>query len=305
VLEAEVRRLLASRKASALVQNFATQWLQIRELPSHRADRKRFPRFDDELRAAMGKETEMFFEAVMREDLSVLTLLDADFTFLNERLARHYGIEGVEGPQFRKVALEGGVRGGVLTQASVLTMTSNPPAPRRSSAGAGCWSSCWARRRPRRRRACPSSRSAPRAIPPRRCASASSSTAPTPPAPVCHKKMDPLGFGLENFDAVGAWRAQEDEAPVDATGVLPGGQTFTGPAQLKAVLKGRQKQFRRSLVTKLFTYALGRGPEPGDRPAIDDICAEVAAKGDRFSALILGIANSEPFRKRRGPEAVK
>jgi hypothetical protein len=302
VLEAEARRLLANGKAKALVQNFATQWLQIRNLAGHRADRKRFPGFDDELRTAMARETELFFEAVMREDLSVRTFIDADFTFLNQRLARHYGIEGVEGSDFRKVALKGGMRGGVLTQASVLTVTSNPT--RTSPVKRGRWvlEQLLGTPPPPPPPGVPELKTPDKSEHPTSVRQRLELHRSDPACAACHKKMDPLGFGLENFDAVGVWRDQEAEAPVDATGVLPNGQRFHGPAELKAVLLTKEKQFRRSLATKLLTYALGRGTEPYDRAAIDEICEKVAGNGDRFSSMILAIVKSDPFQKRRGPE---
>jgi hypothetical protein len=303
VLEAEVRRMLASPRAGALVRNFGDQWLQIRNLTGHRADRKRFPKFDDDLRAAMTRETELFFEAVMREDLSVRTFLDADFTFLNDRLARHYGIAGVEGPRFRKVKLEDGVRGGVLTQGSVLTVTSNPT--RTSPVKRGRWvlEQLLGTPPPPPPPGVPELKEKSQGDHPTSLRQRLELHRTDPACAACHQKMDPLGFGLENFDPVGGWRDSEEDhaAPIDATGVLPGGQRFSGPVQLKAILVGKEKQFRRSLVTKLLTYALGRGTESTDRDAIDEICDRVARGGDRFSSLVLGIVASDPFRKRAAP----
>ncbi len=303
VLGAQVKRMLQDRKAHALVENFATQWLQVRNLSSIRPSRRRFPGFDDNLRASMMKETELFFEAVMREDLPLGTFLEADFTYLNERLARHYGIDGVEGSEFRRVSTAGTPRGGVLTQASVLTVTSNPT--RTSPVKRGKW-----------------------------VLEQLFGTPPPPPPPgvpdliedtkkkqlagtmrqqleqhradpncaVCHRKMDPLGFGLENFDAVGGWRTEEDESgtPVDSSGVLPNGQSFRGPTELKAVLKTKEAAFRRSFAQKMLTYATGRGTEPFDRAAIDDIADRTLEAGDSFSSLVLAIVTSDPFLKRRG-----
>jgi mono/diheme cytochrome c family protein len=260
-LDKQVARMLRDRKAQSLVENFADQWLQIRNLKNVNPDRTRFPTFDEALRTAMQKETELFFEAVIREDRSVLDLIDADFTFLNERLARHYGIPGVKGEAFQRVALKDGIRGGLLTQASILTVTSNPT--RTSPVKRGKWIleqvlgapppppppdvpilkddrdgplKGSLRQRMEQHRANPS------------CAS-------------CHSRMDPLGFGFENFDAIGAWREKDGEYAVDASGVLPSGQTFQGPKALKAILKAKDKDFCRALTEKLLTYALGRGVE--------------------------------------------
>lgn len=303
ILDAEVRRMLLDPRAKALVDNFAMQWLQIRRLTSAKPDKKKFPSFDGDLRDAMLKETSLFFEEVMREDLSILTFLDADFTFLNDRLARHYGIDGVEGSAFRRVSLPNHNRGGLLTQASVLTVTSNPS--RTSPVKRGRW-----------------------------VLEQLLGTPPPPPPPevpelkaplgkkgllsagtlrqlmethranagcaVCHKKMDPLGFGLENFDAVGAWRSQDADVAIDASGVLPDGKSFDGPVALKAVLIAKQDQFRRTLARRMLTYALGRGTERFDRPAIETISRDVAANHDSFVHLVTAIVKSDPFQKQRG-----
>jgi hypothetical protein len=302
VIEEQVRRMLADDKASALVDNFATQWLQIRNLSGHRANRRQFPGFDDSLKSAMLKESELFFEAVMREDLSVLTFIDADFTFLNDALARHYGIDGVEGARFRKVSLTDGLRGGVLTQASVLTVTSNPT--RTSPVKRGRWvlEQLLGTPPPPPPPGVPELKEKEKHDKPTSLRARLEQHRADPNCAVCHKKMDPLGFGLENFDAVGAYRTHDDDLPIDPSGVLPNGQTFSGPSELKAVLKAKQSQFRRSLVSKMLTYALGRGAEPYDRPAIDDIAEQMVRNDSRFSSMIIGIVNSDPFRKRRTKE---
>ncbi len=296
-LEKQVVRMLADPKSKALVENFADQWLQIRNLKTVNPDRERFPTFDDALRGAMMRETEMFFGAIIHEDRSVLDLIDADFTFVNERLAKHYGITGVSGDAFRRVALKDGQRGGILTQASVLTVTSNPT--RTSPVKRGKWIleqilgtppppppadvpeldaqaklSGSLRQRMEQHRANPS------------CAS-------------CHARMDPLGFGFENFDAIGAWRTTDSGAPVDSSGVLPSGQTFRGPKELKAILKARDKEFARCLAEKLLTYALGRGVEYLDTCALDKIVDGTAKDEFRFSRLVLEIVKSDPFQKRK------
>jgi hypothetical protein len=236
----------------------------------------------------------------MHEDRSVLEFIDSDWTFLNERLAKHYGIDGVKGEEFRKVKLPDGRRGGVLTQASVLTVTSNPT--RTSPVKRGKW-----------------------------ILENILGTPPPPPPPgveelkddkevmlkgslrqrmeqhrvnpncaTCHARMDPLGFGFENFDAVGAWRDKDGKFDVDPAGVLPGGESFKGPAELRKILLQRKQDFARTLSDRLLTYALGRGLERTDRCFVDDITKTLAQNGYRFSALVLEIVKSDPFLKRRG-----
>ncbi|HEV3338900.1 MAG TPA: DUF1592 domain-containing protein [Pirellulales bacterium] len=297
-LDKQVARMLKDPKSRALVDNFATQWLEIRRLQNVTPDAKLFPAFDDELRQAMLEETKRFFAAIIEEDRGVLDLLDADFTFLNERLAKHYRIPGVTGPEFRRVKLDDPDRGGLVTQASVLTATSNPT--RTSPVKRGKWilevlldmpppppppnasdlkdegqvvASGSLRQRMEQHRANPS------------CAS-------------CHTLMDPLGFGLENFDAVGGWRDREGPFAIDASGELPDGSAFKGPRELKAILKQKKDDFVRCLSAKMLTYALGRGLEAYDRCAVDDISAAVAQGDYKFSALIHAIVSSDPFQKR-------
>jgi hypothetical protein len=299
-LDAEVQRMLKDRKARALVKNFAGQWLQTRNLANASPNPKQFPTFTRKLRADMVRETEMFFEAVMREDRSILDFLDSDFTFLNERLARHYGIAEVKGNDFRRVKLAAGPRGGVLTQASVLTVTSNPT--RTSPVQRGKWIlenflndpppppppeagelsedkrevlSGSLRQRMEKHRAKPM------------CAS-------------CHQRMDPLGFGLENFDAIGGWRTRDGAFPIDSSGTLPTGKSFKGPRELKAILLGMKDKFARCLAEKLLTYALGRGLEYYDRCAVERIARDLAQKQYRFTSLVLGVVHSDPFQLRRG-----
>jgi hypothetical protein len=304
-LEAQVRRMLRDPKAHALVENFAGQWLQLRNLQTMTPNPAQFPTFNDALRIAMLRETELFFEAVVREDRSILDFLNADFTFLNERLARHYGVAGVKGEQFRRVKLTGGVRGGVLTQASILTITSNPT--RTSPVKRGKW-----------------------------ILENILGTPPPPPPPnvpelsddrnvvlsgslrqrmekhrsntlcaSCHQRMDPLGFGFENFDAVGAWRDRDGNFAIDPSGTLPGGQSFKGPRELKTILKGRAPEFSRCLAEKLLTYAMGRGLEYYDRCAVDKIVQAQAAAHYKFTSLVIDVVKSEPFQMRRGKKGGK
>jgi hypothetical protein len=299
-LEAQVRRLLGDDKARALVENFAGQWLQLRNLKDFAPDPGLFPGFDDNLRQAMRRETELFFAHVMREDRGVLEFLDADYTFLNERLAKHYGIAGVAGEEFRRVELKDRNRGGLLTQASVLSVTSNPT--RTSPVKRGKWILENILGTP--------PKDPPPGVPELKEGEQAQLTGSlrqrmeqhraNPNCAVCHQSMDALGFGFENFDAIGAWRTREGKHAIDPSGTLPNGQTFKGPAELKALLKARGDAFARCLADKLLTYALGRGTERTDRIFVAEISREAAGEKYRFSSLVIGIVKSDPFQKRRG-----
>jgi hypothetical protein len=298
-LARQVRRMLRDPKARVLAENFAGQWLQTRGLKEFTPDPVRFPEFDEVLRAAMIRETELFFDAVMREDRSVLDFLDADFTFVNDRLARHYGIAGVSGSEFRRVSLAGTPRRGVITHGSVLAVTSNPT--RTSPVKRGRW-------------LLENVLGAPPPSPPpgvEQLTEAHDTAGPTlrerleqhradPKCAACHAGMDPLGFGLESFDAVGAMRTHDDGRPVDTVGVLPDGRTFDRPEGLRAVLLERRAAFARCLTEKMLTYALGRGLDRGDRRAVADIVRKLAANDCRFSALVLAVVHSDPFQNRTG-----
>ena len=301
-LRAQVQRLLADQRSSALTENFAGQWLELRNLSRASPDPDLFPEFDDELRKAMRRETELFFDSMLREDRPALDFLDADYTFLNERLARHYGIEGVRGKQFRRVQVDGNKRGGILSQASVLTVASYPT--RTSPVLRGIWvldnilnapapppatgfpelaedevgKNGTLRQQLEKHRADPS------------CA-------------VCHNRIDNLGFGLENYDPIGRWRTLDGKWPVDSAGELPGGYKFESPGELKKILRETEgDMFVRGLIEKMLTYALGRGVERYDTPAIEQIRERMAQHNYRFSSLIDGIVTSVPFRMRRGEE---
>lgn len=298
VLEAQARRMLADPRSRSLVSNFAGQWLHLRNLDSITPDLRQFPDFDDNLRQAFRRETELLFEGVLREDRRVLDLLKTDHAFLNERLAKHYAIPHVYGSRFRRVDLgDDGGRGGLLRQGSVLTVTSY--ANRTSPVIRGKWI----------------------------LENLLGTPPPPPPANVptlkdntisaslsvrerlaehraniacsgCHTLMDPPGFALENFDAVGRWRDFEEGRPVDATGGLPDGSTFLGVTGLERGLLKRPEIFVGTLAEKLLTFALGRGVGPGDAPAVREIVREARGTGYRFSSLIVGIATSTPFRMR-------
>ena len=300
-LENQVKRMLQDRKAHALVENFADQWLQIRNLAAASPDRDAFPQFDDDLRASMVAETEMFFENVMREDRSVLEFLDADYSFMNGPLAKLYGIQGVTGNEFRRVSLKGSGRGGLLTEASILTLTSNPT--RTSPVKRGKWvleNILGAPPPP-----------APPNVPPLKEGHDAVAGATLrqrmeqhrtdPVCASCHAKMDPIGFGFENFDAIGRWRAMDGGLLLDTSGSFADGESFKGVADLKAILlKSKREQFARCLSEKMLTYALGRGLEHYDRCAVDDIAKSLAKNHYRFLALITAVVKSTPFETRRG-----
>ena len=300
VLTAQVRRMLKDPKSDGLVENFGGQWLQLKNMDVVKPDPERFPEFDESLRQSMRKETELFFANMIREDRSVLDFLDADYTFLNERLARFYGVAGVTGPEFRKVDMSGTQRGGgLLAQSSVLTVSSY--ATRTSPVLRGKW-------------VLENILNAPPPPPPPNVPALDDTKIgasmtirqqmeahrANPVCASCHSRMDPLGFGLENLNAIGAWRDVDGKFPIDPSGALPGGKTFQGPGELKAILKTQPDAFVQSLTEKMLTYALGRGIERYDKPVLAAIQAKMKSDGYRFSDLVLGIATSVPFQTREG-----
>ena len=304
ILEKQVLRMLADdRIQTGLVENFAGQWLQVRNLASATPDADVFPEFSDSLRTAMAAETNLFFESIIRDDRNILDLLDADFTYLNEELARHYNIDGITGDQFRLVLLDDARRGGVLTQASFLTITSNPT--RTSPVKRGKW-------------VMEQILGTPPPLPPANVPpleeeeSAVDPTAPLrkkmeqhradPNCSVCHVKMDAIGFAFENFDATGQWREKDGRFDIEPAGALPDGRAFADAIDLKGILLEDSDQFTRNLARQMLTYALGRGLEFYDRCAIDDIVAEVQSQNYRFSSLVLAIVQSDPFQRRRAAE---
>jgi len=306
-LDRQVRHMLGDAKSRALVENFAGQWLQLRKLDLASPDKSQFPAFDQDLRHAMRTESERFFEAIVREDRSVLEFLDADYTFVNARLARHYGLEGIEGDQFRRVTLPSGggqgtafARGGVLAQAAMLTVTSNPS--RTSPVKRGKWilENILGTPPPDPPANVPMLQDDAKAVAAGTLRQRMEQHRKDPNCAVCHKEMDALGFALENFDAVGAWRTKDGSFPIDAAAQLPDGRAFNGPRELKAALRGSKDLFARCLAEKLLTYAIGRGIEACDRPALDEI-VNAARRGDyKFSALVQGIVHSDPFQQRLG-----
>lgn len=316
-LEAQVKRMMNDPKAYSLVENFAAQWLHLRLLKNVTPDGKLFPEFDENLRSAMARETELFFDAIMKEDHSLLDIIDSDFSFMNERLARHYGIgdtngnrvsqkakgkagQPIRGNQFVRVKFADDERGGILTHASILTVTSNPT--RTSPVKRGRW-----------------------------VLEQILGTPPPPPPPNvpeleekgelkgtlrermeqhrkkascanCHARMDPMGFAFENYNALGKFRMKDGDFPIDPSGTLPGGQTFKGPKELKQILLGKKELFSRALTEKMLTYAIGRGLEYYDKPAVDGIVTALAKNDFRFSTLMVEITKSDPFRMRRGKD---
>jgi hypothetical protein len=298
-LEQQVQRMLRDPKARALVENFGDQWLQLRLLATINPDSERFPTFDEDLRKAMLEESRQFFTSVIQDDRSVLDFLDSDDAFVNERLARHYGIAGVKGEEFRRVKLTDDRRGGLLGQASILMVTSNPT--RTSPVKRGKWilEQILGTPPPPPPPNVPELKEDKEVVLTGTLRQRMEQHRANPDCATCHGKMDPLGFGLENFDAIGAWRDQDGRFPVDASGVLPGGGSFVGPKELKAILKERHADFARCLTEKLLTFALGRGLDYYDKCAIDKIVAALAENDFKFSTLVLGIVTSDPFQKRR------
>lgn len=301
VLETQVKRMLRDDKAQALVDNFAEQWLQLRVLNEITPDPEKFPEFTPALRNDMKEETKRLFAHVMHEDLSLLVLLDAPYSFMNARLAKHYGLPEIKGDEFQKVSLEGTVRAGLLTHGSVMTMTSNPD--RTSPVKRGKW-------------IMEVVLNTPPPPPPPNVPELEATKAPegstlreqlqlhrtNASCASCHRVMDELGFGLENFDAIGRYRESDGAHPLDTSGELPGGKQFRGPQELAAVLKQRDLDFGRSVIEKMLTYALGRPVEYYDRCTQNTILEQLKANDFRFSALVTAITRSEVFRMRRGEE---
>ena len=299
VLDAQVKRMLADPRSAAIADNFAGQWLELRNLDTVKPDPQKFPEWNSELRDAMRTETRLFFDHMLRENRPMGEFLDARYTFLNERLAKFYGIAGVKGPEFRRVDLTTDQRGGILSQASVLTVSSyptrtsvvirgkyilnnilgSPPpppppdVPPLDEAAVGATASLRQQMEKHRANAM--------------CAS-------------CHDKMDALGFGLENYDGIGKWRTMDGKFPVDATGTLPNGKTFATPAEMRSVMQSQLPEFAHCLMEKMLTYALGRGLGPNDSRTVDGITQNLEADGYPFQTLIYDIVHSLPFQSRRG-----
>ena len=305
VLKAQVARMLADPRARSLTENFAGQWLYLRKLDYQRPDRRIFPDFDERLRAAMKTETEMFFTGIVQENRSIVDFLDADYTYLNQRLAEHYGVPGVYGTAFRKVQLDPAVhRGGLLGQGSILTVTSYNN--RTSVVLRGKW-------------VLENILAAPPPAPPPNIPSLNEVKngkmmtvreqmemhRSNPVCASCHTKMEPFGFSLENFNAIGAWRTSEIGKPIDVSAVMPDGTKFAGPSGangLTGILLSRKDQFADAFTERLMTYALGRGLEGYDMPAVRNVRYAAAKDNYRMQTIILGIVQSVPFAMRRTPQ---
>jgi hypothetical protein len=299
VLEQQVRRMLADPRARALVDNFASQWLLLRNLKNHIPNPGDFPNFDNELRDGFRTETELFFQSIVREDRSILDLLNADYSFVNERLARHYGIPNVYGSHFRRVRVQQEERRGLLGQGSILTVTSYPN--RTSPVLRGKW-------------ILENVLGTPPPAPPPNVPTLSENEAGqeakslrarleehrrTPACASCHRVMDPLGFALENFDGIGEWRVKEEGGKVDPGGQLADGTKVDGPVALRQALNKRPEMFVRTVTEKLMTYGLGRGLDHADMPLVRAISKDAAASNYKWSDLVLGIVKSPPFQMKK------
>ena len=301
ILEQQVRRMLRDPRSRSLVANLASQWLYLRNLESVNPDMRLFPDFDDNLRQALKRETELFFESILVEDRRVLDLIKADYTFLNERLAKHYGVPNVYGSRFRRVPVdESNHRGGLLRQGSILTVTSY--ATRTSPVIRGHW-------------VLQNLVGSPPPPPPPNVPALNDNTVSNrlsirerlaqhradAVCASCHQQMDPVGFSLENFDGIGRWRELDEEQAIDSTGLLNEEIEFTGVSGLEDAILKRPELFVRTLTEKLFTFGLGRGVELDDGPALRKIVREARADHYRLSRLIIGIVNSPPFQMRNAP----
>ena len=305
VLEAQVRRMLADPRSKTLIDNFAEQWLHLRNLKNSNPDLGAFPDFDDNLRQAMREETELFFDSIMREDRSVMDLLNADYTFVNERLARHYGIPNIYGSRFRRVPVADEARRGLLGQASILTVTSYPN--RTSPVERGKWILTNLVGVP--------PQPPPPNIPPLPESGAEGKTVSlrermerhraNPVCAGCHRAMDPIGFAMENFDGIGRWRVREDGRAIDASGTLFTGAKLDGVNGLRQELSRRPDVFVGVLTERMLTYAVGRGLEYYDMPAVRTIVRDARTSRYRFSSIVLGVARSVPFQMKETTVPVK
>jgi hypothetical protein len=305
VYAGEIARMLEDPRSSALVENFAGQWLFLRNLKSVSPDAELFPNFDDNLRRAMRKETELLFEHIMREDLSVLDLLTAQYTFVNDRLAEHYGINGVKGSHFRKVEIDGHHRRGLLGHASILTVTSYPN--RTSPVLRGKWimENVLGTPTPAPPADVPALEENEPGQAGRSVRERLAEHRENPVCATCHDVMDPLGLALENFDAIGRWRVRDEGGPVDASGQMVNGAPIDGPQSLLDEVTAEPEEFVRLVTEKLMVYALGRGLEAYDMPTVRQIARDAAEQDYRFSAIVSGIAHSVPFRMKRAAETAQ
>ena len=301
VLERQVRRMLADPRADAVVSNFVGQWLFLRNLPTVAPDPRRDPDFDEDLRQGFRRETELFAESVLLEDRSILDLLTANHTFVNERVAQHYGIPNIRGTHFRRVEVNDQNRRGLLGQGSVLAVTSYPN--RTSPVLRGKWilENILGTQVPPPPPNTPALKEEPKPSEAEQSMRVRIAEHRANPACAsCHAMMDPLGLSLENYDLVGRWRTVDEALiPIDASGALPDGTEFDGPSGLRSVLVAQPDRFVRTFTEKLMTYALGRGLEPYDMPAVRKIARDASRNGYRASSIFIGVVNSLPFQMRR------
>ena len=304
-LTKQITRMLRDKKSRALTENFATQWLNLRVLDELTPDPDQFKTFNAKLKADMIRETEMLFESIVKDNRPITDFIDANYSFINERLAKHYDIRGVKGNNFRRVSLKGSGRAGVLTHASVLTLTSNPT--RTSPVKRGKWilENLLNDAPPDPPADVPDLDETAQEHPGMTLREQLALHRESPTCASCHKTMDPLGFGFERFDAVGKIRSLADGKPIDPSGELPSGESFSGALELVQIVKERREQFCRCLAEKMMTYALGRGLDYYDRCAIDQIYGRLDENELRFSSLVEGIVLSKPFLERRGEEPKK
>jgi len=302
VLEKQARRMLADPKARALVTNFANQWLYLRDLKNANPDVTVFPDFDDNLRQGFQRETEMLFESIMREDRSVLDLLDANYTFVNERLARHYGISNVYGPDFRRVPVPSDARRGLLGHGSLLLVTSN--ANRTSPVIRGKWilENLLGSQAPLPPPDVPPLEEKPTAAA-RSVRERIEQHRANPACASCHKIMDPIGLALENFDAIGRWRTTDEGVRIDGSGQLVDGSVLDGPSSLRKAMLGRSDAFVGSMTEKLLMYGMGREIKYYDMPAVRIVMRDAAKNRYRFSDLVMGIVKSAPFQMKTSGKA--
>jgi hypothetical protein len=299
VLEAQVKRMLADGRSAALAENFAGQWLEIRNLDSVKPDPQKFPEWGPELKEAMRAETRMFFEHVLRENRPLNEFLDARYTFLNGMLAKHYGIAGVTGPDFRRVELATNQRGGILSHASVLTVSSYPTRTSPVIRGKYVLQNVLGAPPP----------APPPDVPPLDEGSVGSAGSlrqqmekhrSNAVCASCHNRMDTLGFGLENYDGTGKWRSKDGKFDIDVSGTMPNGKSFQTPAEMRTLLLDQMPDFTRCITEKMLTYSLGRGLERFDKRTVESIGKKLAANGYPFQLLIHEIVQSLPFQMRRG-----
>jgi hypothetical protein len=299
VLDAQVKRMMTDKKAAAFADNFEGQWLEVRNLDSITPDPDKFPEWTPELKEDLRTETRMFFQYVLSANRPISEMIDAKYTFLNESLAKFYGIPGVTGPDFRKVDLTTDQRGGILTQGAVLAVSSYPNRTSPTIRGKYVLSNILGTPPP----------PPPPDVPALDVSKVGSDISlrkqleahrANPVCASCHSKMDVLGFGLENYNAIGKWRTMDGKFPVDVGGTMPNGKSFQTAAEMRAVLQGSMPQVTRCLTEKVMTYALGRGLQPYDNRTITEISKAVASDGLSFQRLIYEVVRSLPFQSRRG-----